>query len=140
MYFYKSCMFRLEMVITGNHRERQLDSMMLIILLLMNLIIRSISQVPKVNFVKVFFFGFTLNRGSRWQIFCKIGFHKHFAKLTEKHVYWSLFLIKWQALMPKTKLSSCKFCEVFFKIREDVFFFIKYLLQLAKLRCVVMTL
>ena len=39
-------------------------------------------------------------RGSRWQMFFKIGVLKNFANNTGKHLCWSLFLIRFQAFRP----------------------------------------
>ena len=50
----------------------------------------------------------------------KIGHLKNFANFTEKHLCWSLFLIKLQAFRPVTLLKrkpnqvfSCEICEMF---------------------------
>ena len=47
----------------------------------------------------------TIFRSSRSQMFFTIGVLKNFAIFTEKHLCWSLFLIKLQALRPATLLK-----------------------------------
>ena len=53
--------------------------------------------------------------------FCKIGILKNFAKITRKHLCWSLFFNKFAGLQPATlfnkktpaQVFSCKFCKIF---------------------------
>ena len=40
---------------------------------------------------------YKITRSSRLLIFFNIGVLKNFSIFTEKHLYWSLFLKKWQA-------------------------------------------
>ena len=48
-------------------------------------------------------------------MFLKIGALKNLANITEKHLYWSLFSIKLQALLKRdpTQVFSCEICEIF---------------------------
>ena len=53
-------------------------------------------------------------------MFCKIGVYKNFAIFTEKHMCWSLLLIKLQDWMPAFSLrrdsntgASYEYCEIF---------------------------
>ena len=54
-------------------------------------------------------------------MFCKNGVLKNFAKFTEKHLCYSLFINKIAGLRPATLLKretlaevfSCEFCEIF---------------------------
>ena len=48
---------------------------------------------------------FWMHRSSRSQMFFKIVVLKNFAKFTRKHLCWSLFSIKLQALRPATLLK-----------------------------------
>ena len=45
-------------------------------------------------------------RSSRSQMFFKIGILKHFANFTGKHLCWSFFLMKLQALRPANLLKT----------------------------------
>ena len=63
------------------------------------------------------------------EVFCKKGVLKNLAKIEGKHMCWSLFWIKLQALRPATLLKSdstigafCEFCEIFKKT-----YFVEYL-------------
>ena len=47
-------------------------------------------------------FGKTLSRSGSLEMFFKIGILKDFANLTRKHLRWSLFLTKLQALRHAT--------------------------------------
>ena len=54
-------------------------------------------------------------------MFCKNGVLKNFAKFTEKHLCYSLFINKIAGLRPETLLKretlaevfACEFCEIF---------------------------
>ena len=55
-------------------------------------------------------------RSSHQRRFAKNGVLKNFAKFTEKHLCWSLFLIKLHKLYWKetpTQMFSCEFCDNF---------------------------
>ena len=47
-------------------------------------------------------FSSTLNRSSHWRCSIEKAFLKNFAIFTEKHLCWSLFLIKFQVSSPNT--------------------------------------
>ena len=61
---------------------------------------------------------------SRSEVLCKKGLLKNFTELTGKHLYWSLFLIKLQALSKadfntgEIKKITYWFCEIF----KNIFF------------------
>ena len=69
---------------------------------------------------------FTISRSYCSQMFFKIHVLKNFAVFTEKHLCWSLFLIKLQAFRQfyqketPTQVLSCEYCEIF----KSSFFFI----------------
>ena len=63
-----------------------------------------------------------ISRSSRPEIFCKKAAVKTYAKFTKQHLFWSLFLIKFQAFRSALQLYrkqtlilvfSCEFCEIF---------------------------
>ena len=69
--------------------------------------ILSVERTLSVSTVKVQYFQQgTFNRTSRSQMFFKIGALKDFTNITEKHLCWSLFLIKLQALRPAILLKT----------------------------------
>ena len=74
----------------------------------------------------------SLYRSSRSQMFFKTGL-KNFANFTGKHLYWSLFLIKLEALRPSTLLKRDSNTGVFlFNLRN----FLKHLfLQYTSAGC-----
>ena len=55
----------------------------------------------------------------RSQMFFKIGVLKNFANFTGKHLRWSIFLTKLQALRSPTQLFSYEICELF----KNTFFY-----------------
>ena len=63
--------------------------------------------------------------GSRSQMFFKIEILKHFTNLTGKHLRWSFFVIKLQALRPETLLKTDSNTGIFlwyFQIfKENIF-------------------
>ena len=63
-------------------------------------------------------------RSSRSQMFFKIGVLKNFANFTGKHLCWSLFLIKLQALFNKV---SCGISQFF----KNTSFFTEHLQRLS---------
>ena len=65
------------------------------------------TQVSRLSSAVLLDFSWSLriSRSSRSQIFFKIGVLKNFAIFIGKHMCWSLFLIKLQALKPATLLK-----------------------------------
>ena len=67
----------------------------------------------------------TTDRSSHSQMLFKIGALKGFAKFTEKHLSWSLFLIKLQAFRPPAFLkrdpTQVLFYELFKFFKEHLF-------------------
>ena len=61
----------------------------------------------------------TTFRSSRSQMFFKIGVLKNFAIFTEKHLCWSLFLIKLQASRPKRLRQRCFPVDIAKFLRTD---------------------
>ena len=56
-------------------------------------------------------------RSFRSQMFFKIGLLYNAPIFTEKHLCWTLFLIKLQAFRPPTQVFSCECCEFFINLR-----------------------
>ena len=56
--------------------------------------------------INSFFCNVLIFRSSRWQIFFKIDDLKYFSSFKGKHLCWSVFLIKLQALRPSVFINS----------------------------------
>ena len=82
-----------------------------------------ILEKPLDNFIASF--EFEIIKRSHWQMFFKIGVLKDFANFTEKHLCWSLFLIKkaWKPAPLLKKESRLFFANIakFFKSIFDQF-------------------
>ena len=72
---------------------------------------RSLNYHPIPN-SQTFIIEIDWRESSRSPMFLKIGLLKNFTIFTEKHLSWSLFLIKLLALETHTHLFSCEYCKI----------------------------
>ena len=73
----------------------------------------------KISFI--YFFSISTFRSSRSQMFFKVGVHKNVANFTEKHLCWSLFVIKLQAFRPGCNLIKKRLQHRCFSVKFGKF-------------------